>query len=650
MAERLRPGLFVEENFAQPPVIEGVATASGGMVGVSKKGPTDRAKLVTSLSEFERIYGGLYKNNYLPIAARQYFENGGRRLYVSRVTGTGAAAATMTLKDYGEAVNTLKLDAANKGDWGNLVSVNTLKAAAKLTAVLANSNTDATLDTVRGFQIGDVVHIDDGVNATQVIVLSVNEATKKIGFKAVTLGTSIAIGADALTSSTHKARTTLAAPLNNAQTSVLLASARSITKGSRLLFANGTESLSVIVTGVSGNTVQFAAVTMIGTMAIGTLAVSVEFDLRVMDEGNVVEVHEFLSLEPTNKADYVENRLAGEGNQSEYLVADEMGSTAAEKAIPFPQSEVFLVGGLDGATPTDAEFVGSASDPKTGFYLFDAVDQLNFMSTPGITTKTVQETGVSYCEARRFTVYIMDAPLAADTVQEAEEYRTRTLNVDSSRAALYWPWLVIVDPEAPDLILQTPPAGPVQGIWAAVAQARGVHKAPANEPVRGVLGLITDGKSIDYDAAQDILNPIGVNVIRPFSGRGIRVFGARTLASVKDGRHYVHVRRTLNFVEQSILNDSLFAVFEPIDEDLYRQIRSSLNSFLEGLWREGALAPRDDIRKAFFVKVDSETTTQADANAGRVNVVVGVNIVGTAEQVVFRITSFQGQKSVEEIA
>lgn len=650
MAEKIRPGLFVDEEFAQPPVIEGVAVSTGGMVGVTKKGPTDRATLVTSLSEFERVYGSLYKGNFLPIAVRMFFDNGGRRLFVARVVGTGSASATKTLKAQNEATDTLKLDAANAGDWGNRVSVTTLKAKAKLAVALtaAVPIAEATLDSVRGFDPGDRVHLDDGVDFTQVIALTVNATTKKITFKQFTPAAEIAVGADVLTSSFHKAKTTLAVALNNADVQATLASTRNVRVGSRLLLANATETVSVLVTGISGNVVQFAAVTLTAPMAIGTLAVSVEFTLKVLDEGNVVEIHEGLSLEPTNKLDYVENRLSGEGNQSEFVIGDDLLAGSGEAATPFAVEGVFLAGGLDGAAPTDTQIQGSSSDPKTGIFLFDGIDVINFISTPGFTAKAVQENGVTYCAGRKFSVYIMETPLATDTIQEAEEYRTRTLNIDSDKGALYWPWGVIADPEVPDQVLQVPPSGYVQGIWSDVAVNRGVHKAPANEPVRGLLGLVTDGKSIDYDAAQDVLNPIGVNVIRPFTGRGIRVFGARTLSSVKDGRHYIHVRRTLNFIEQSILNDALFAVFEPIDEDLFRKIRISMNSFLEGMWREGALAPRDDIRQAFFVKVDKETTTAADQAAGRVNVIVGVNIVGTAEQVIFRITSLQGQRSVEE--
>jgi len=649
MTERLRPGVYVEEDFFAPPTFEGVGISSGGMVGVAKKGPIDRARLVSSFQEFDSLYGGLWRGNYLPLAVRAFFDNGGRRLYVSRIVGSGAGESTKNLDSFSGSP-TIQVDAANPGAWGDSISLRTIKAQTTLAVDLVTAATEAELTSVRGIDVGDQVRITDGTTTVDVFVVSVDTATKKITFQAVTLGATItAVGSSVTTSSRHKASTTLDEVLVTGATQVRLVSTRNIVVGTRLYADDGTNSVEFVVTGVNGNVVTMAAITLAGSLAVGTAVVSQEFQIDVFDAGVLVDSHEFLSLETTNEEDYVETRLSGDGNESDYIFVTDLALGVGQVDLPAPVDEVFLAGGADGATPTDNDFIGSSADPKSGIYLFDDVDDVNFISTPGVTASAVQVNGVAYAEGRKDVVYIMETPETVDTIEEAEEYRVRTLNVDSSYAALYWPWLKINDPESDNAIITVPPSGVVQGIWADVAIQRGVHKAPANERVRNILGLVTDGKAIDFDVAQDILNPIGVNVIRPFPGRGVRVFGARTLFGVKDGRHYIHVRRTLNFIEESILDNSLFAVFEPIDEELFERISVALTNFLLQTLQSGALTPKDDPEKAFFVKVDEETTTQSDQNAGRVNVLVGVNIVGTAEQVIFKITAFDGGRLVEEL-
>ena len=138
-----------------------------------------------------------------------------------------------------------------------------------------------------------------------------------------------------------------------------------------------------------------------------------------------------------------------------------------------------------------------------------------------------------------------------------------------------------------------------------------MHKAPANEIVRGALGLeIQLGRG-----EQDTLNPIGVNCIRAFPGRGIRVWGARTLSSDPAWR-YLNVRRLFNFVEKSIDNGTQWVVFEPNDMDLWERVKRNISAFLTRVWADGALfgAAAGD---AFFVKCDAELNTEDVRDAER---------------------------------
>jgi phage tail sheath protein FI len=205
---------------------------------------------------------------------------------------------------------------------------------------------------------------------------------------------------------------------------------------------------------------------------------------------------------------------------------------------------------------------------------------------------------------------------------------------DSKYAALYYPWIKVADPTGETDGRMVPPSGHLAGIWARNDSERGVHKAPANEIVRGALGLEVQLTRNE----QDTLNPVGVNCIRAFPGRGIRVWGARTLSSDPSWR-YLNVRRLFNYVEKSIDNGTQWVVFEPNDMDLWGRVRRNVGAFLTRLWADGALfgASADE---AFFVKCDAELNTEDVRDAGQLIVEIGIAPVKPAEFVIFRISQY----------
>jgi phage tail sheath protein FI len=206
---------------------------------------------------------------------------------------------------------------------------------------------------------------------------------------------------------------------------------------------------------------------------------------------------------------------------------------------------------------------------------------------------------------------------------------------DSAFAALYYPWIEISNPLSTgkaDATIVVPPCGHMGGIWARTDDTRGVWKAPANEVVRGALSVATDITK----AEQGLLNPVGVNCIRPFGTRGIRVWGARTLSSNTDWT-YINVRRLFNMIETTIMDGTQFAVFEPNDARLWGGLSRTVRSFLRGLWRDGALFGSTE-EQAFFVKCDEETNPPESIDQGRVIIEVGISPVKPAEFVIFRIS------------
>ena len=217
---------------------------------------------------------------------------------------------------------------------------------------------------------------------------------------------------------------------------------------------------------------------------------------------------------------------------------------------------------------------------------------------------------IAHCELMGDRIAILDPPPGLNA-QQIKEWRVDKAGYDSKYAALYWPWVKAADP-APGKNIFMPPSGFMAGIWGRNDDTRGVHKAPANEVVRGAISLEVQITKNEHD----LLNPVGINCIRAFPGRGIRVWGARTLSSDPAWR-YLNVRRLFNYLEESILNGTNWVVFEPNDDALWAKIRRTISAFLVNEWRKGALFGLTP-DEAFYVKCDRETNPAEGIDAGQV--------------------------------
>jgi phage tail sheath protein FI len=254
--------------------------------------------------------------------------------------------------------------------------------------------------------------------------------------------------------------------------------------------------------------------------------------------------------------------------------------------------------------------------------------------------KAVQLAMIAHCELMGDRVAILDAPPGYDA-QQIREWRVDKAGYDSKYATLYWPWIKVFDPVAGKATF-VPPSGHMAGIWARSDGERGVHKAPANEVVRGAISLELQLTKSEHDQ----LNPWGINCIRAFPGRGIRVWGARTLSSDPAWR-YLNIRRLFNYLEGSILRGTQWVVFEPNDMALWERVKRTINAFLVRTWRDGALFGGTP-GEAFFVKCDGENNTAETMDAGQLIVDIGVAPVKPAEFVIFRIAQFSGGASTTE--
>jgi phage tail sheath protein FI len=300
-----------------------------------------------------------------------------------------------------------------------------------------------------------------------------------------------------------------------------------------------------------------------------------------------------------------------------------------------------LDGGDDAiATLTDAMYVGNDNpvpEQRTGLHSLRSIDQIAIVAIPGRTSVALQGALIDHCELMRYRFAVLDSPPPLDdTLSDVQNLRQQ---FDSKRAAIYYPWLTIPDPfpqtTAPAPELPIPPSGHVVGVYARTDIERGVHKAPANEVVRGIIGL----RRVVSKEEQDILNPypVNINVIRDFrpDNRGLRVYGGRTMSNDTDYK-YVNVERLLIFIEHSLDLGLQWVVFEPNAEALWARVRRSISNFLTLVWRNGALEGTKT-EEAYFVRCDRTTMTQTDIDSGRLIVQVGVAPVKPAEFVIVRI-------------
>ena len=311
--------------------------------------------------------------------------------------------------------------------------------------------------------------------------------------------------------------------------------------------------------------------------------------------------------------------------------------------------DVFLHGGHDGVRPLSDDYKGKADETtatKTGLTAFEDLDDISIVAAPGSSfgyqspsyggeSATIINLLISHATRMRYRIAVLDS----GNNQTISDVRAMRAKMDSTYAALYYPWVRVMDPITRQEIY-LPPSGFVTGIYARNDITRAVYKAPANEVVNLALGFeITLNKS-----QQDVLNPEGINCFRYFPGRGYRLWGARTISSDPEWK-YVNLRRYFAYLEHSIDKGTQWAVFEPNGERLWDNVRRTIYDFMLNEWQNGALLGEKP-EKAFFVRCDRSTMTQNDLDNGRLVCLIGLAPLRPAEFVIFRIGQWTADHKV----
>jgi len=544
---------------------------------------------------------------------------------------------------------TLNFAAKAFGFWGNNVSVRVAPmvggtytilpdpvtgGASASTQLTANGNAgDATITvaSTTGFSVGDHARIA----GQEYVLTAVTAAANKLGINAI--GSTNGLLSAALPG-TSVVRLRGASGVG--ATSIHLSGADGIYVNAILQLDNGLQKDTVQVTGVTGEVVSFVMTD--GTAGLkytyyeGQKARVIEAEVDTQNEvnGTVIASETIQNLRLTNdqSSSYI---VTGVNLQSQLVNLTSLGpGFSATILAQFPTAPdvewVPLAGGDDhNENLTVEDFVGvdGGSGNRTGIQgLIDNTD-ISICVVPGMWSQTIQAALINHCETLKYRFGILDPPdgLSIDGIIDFRQ------PLDTEYAALYYPWLQVLDPSVVQNV-DLAPSALMAGIYAQTDTTRGVFKAPANVEIAMITKIAQDVNAQE----QALLNPIGINALRYFPERGNRVWGARTLSSDTDWM-YINVRRLFIYIEASIDNGTQWAVFEPNDQRLWARIRQTITDFLTTTWQQGALQGATPA-EAFFVQCDlGVTMTQDDINNGRLICVVGIAPVRPAEFVIFQI-------------
>jgi len=369
-----------------------------------------------------------------------------------------------------------------------------------------------------------------------------------------------------------------------------------------------------------------------------------QFNL-IVRRGSAEEVFENLSF---SKARAARNVVEVVNRESKLIrVAEKASELNMTERVPSPGRYKLAIAETESTAivPVSSDVIVGDAAERSGLSGFEVADEVTMLCVPDLMAlyqsgaismegvKAVHLAMIAHCENMKDRFALIDCPPGLNP-QQMKDWRMAEAGYDTKYGAVYYPWIRVANPLGNGESILVPPSGYMAGIYARSDTERGVHKAPANEVVRGAMGLemqITKSE-------QDILNPIGVNCIRTFPGRGVRVWGARTLSSDASWR-YINVRRLFNFVEKSIERGTQWIVFEPNDPDLWARIRRDITAFLTNVWRSGALFGATPAQ-AFYVKCDEENNPQSVRDLGQVIIEIGLAPVKPAEFVIFRISQW----------
>ncbi len=679
MSAYVTPGVYYQRVDASPPGITALRTDVAGFVGLAPRGLVDTPIPVESWRQFQAQFGGFNGNAFLAYAVRAFFENGGARCWVVRVASNdpsgGAACAGLEISSTLPGRSVWNVRASSPGVWGNDLTVSLREIhQSQTTGWLDKTHPErlqvqsltglARCTLVRLTQPGQppVLRVVASTDSTQAFAAASPDSKKYLVW--IPLQPDLRLPYDT-------------SPLNFVPSQPVLVES--------VEYTIIVEQLGVpigLYTGLS----LISEHPQYGPSVLAPLQIPTDTQAQ----------QQLLPPPP--------QPLAIDELRPEF-VPDSDDIFRPLEQMQLPSDDTALIGGREGlrlltaydfmGEPTDALDSDLVKKSKTrGIRALEQIDEVSILAVPDIqvqpivvpptqplppcvpdpclpTTQPpaappapltdleqppvfsdadiyrVQSAMIEQCEQTMSRVAVLDPPISTVRdprlgISAVQSWRTQ---FDSTYAAFYFPWLRVVDPlRTPNsLTRDIPPSGHVVGQYARTDLAIGVHKAPANAELSWVQDV-----TVPVDAGQHgVLNPLGINAIRTLAGRGIRIFGARTVSSDSDWR-FINIRRLMIMIEDAIYQSSQWAVFEPNDQMTQAKLRLSLTSFLLSLWQKGALAGATS-DAAFFVRCDQTTTPPALQDEGQLVAIVGVAPINPFEFVVVRVGQTTNELEVTEL-
>ncbi|MEV6588583.1 phage tail sheath subtilisin-like domain-containing protein [Streptomyces acidicola] len=605
------PGVYVEELPSSTRTISAVTTSVTAFVGHTRRGPLNEPVRVTGFAEFERRFGGLSSQSAVAYAVHQFFANGGSVAVIVRVAkaGSGKAACVVLESTEGHSESrVLEVHAKEPGVWGNGLRVAVDYDTPHPDETFNLRVYDAKGDARESFT-GLSMDAGHGRYAPTVI----NAGSRLIRVEAVGEGRPDPSG-------------TVSKPFGHE-------------------LPNLAVDLTVKIDDVEREfTLHDPDADGEAPCTVAELALLLERKLRALPDAPGKHAFAGAEVIPFGRRIQI---VAGSTDPEDVVrflgeCANDLGLEASVNPPVFP-----LEGGEDGEAPGPRDLIGSEND-KSGIQALRGVADVNLLALPELAAYentedmlTVVSAAERLCQERRIFL-LVDAPSTWVSVDTARAGLSAFDPVRGNHAGLYFPHIQLTDPLTGRL-RSFPPSGAVAGVIARTDSERGVWKAPAGTEAQlaGVHSLTVDLT----DRETGLLNPLGVNCLRTFPLNGPLVWGSRTLEgsdALDSEWKYVPVRRLALHVEESLQRGLQWVVFEPNNESLWQQIRLSASSYLHTLFRQGAFKGSTP-REAYFVKCDSETTTDEDIANGIVNVLVGIAPVRPAEFVIVKIQQTSGQ-------
>jgi phage tail sheath protein FI len=652
------PGVYIEELPSGVRTITGVATSITAFVGYTTRGALNKAVRIFNFGDYERAFGGLHPDSEISYGIQQFFLNGGSNAYVVRVA-QGASAASKTLT-YGSAPttgNALIVTAANAGTWGEQLFVEVDYGTPNFP--LTDTFNLTVTRRVQQEEPGKSPEFKT-VETEKYLNLSMNSRSAKYAPSVVNSGSKLIQlerspqWLDNITDEQAKGYS-----LSGDLTSFPSLTDKQI-KITGILDGENPFTLVLNMATPPANIGEL--VTAINT-AITTALLTSKLQIKRANAdgtnndsgGNFLKL---ISQNPNAETSSVKItaapdmdaapalKLGLDNGGTEYNVASlRRPSVLAALTNGQPNLAANLTGGSDGSPPTNANDILGSFDGKTGLYALRDVDLFNLLVIPETTklidtaAKAVLDAAIKFCSDRR-AFYIIDYPPS----KSFTDIQTWATNASTDKnAAIFYPRILAADPQKEFRLRDMPVSGAIAGIFSRTDSERGVWKAPA-----GIEAVVRGAQGLTYtltDSENGVLNPLGINCLRTFPAYGTVVWGARTRQGadqLASEWKYIPVRRLALFLEESLYRGTQWVVFEPNDEPLWAQIRLNIGAFMNNLFRQGAFQGKSP-KEAYFVKCDSETTTQNDINLGIVNIVVGYAPLKPAEFVILKFQQMAGQ-------